>query len=609
MPKFNLYTLRSQLILSVALVHAVLMAIFVWDLTDRQKELLLEQQTDHAVALAQSIATSSAGWVAARDLYGLQEIITAQSRYPELEFAMILDTDGQVLAHTEMTRLGQYLEDLPTTPKAKIISRSPVLVDAVNPIILANNAIGWVRIGLGQKTTAARLAAITQNGIIYALIAIIIGSVMAWYLGTRLTKKLHAIQLTADAVKKGDKQVRTVVQGKDEISHVADAFNQMLDTLAISLHKLEKSDERFNLAMYASNDGLWDWDLETNNIYYSPHWKEMLGYEDNELTNELSSWETRVHPDDIEQAFADIKANQNGQTDFYENTYRLKHKKGHWIWVLDRGKTLYDKKGKAIRMTGTYTDITEQKKLRQELLDQEKIMLAQSRHAAMGEMIGMIAHQWRQPITVIAMGANNMLADIELEAINKADSKTYAQSILKQTDYLSQTIDDFRNFFRPNKVMDEVRPENVILEAEKIIGKSLEHNNIMLSIKNVNNHSVKTYSRELLQVYINLLKNSKEALEEHCKNDRRIDVIISNDEENVMTTICDNGGGIDEAIIAKIFDPYFTTKTVTSGTGLGLYMSKTIIEKHLHGTMTAENTEHGICFRVTIPLQRNADET
>lgn len=247
-------------------------------------------------------------------------------------------------------------------------------------------------------------------------------------------------------------------------------------------------------------------------------------------------------------------------------------------------------------------DLTHIKELEAEADQQEEIMIAQSRHAVMGEMISMIAHQWRQPITVISMGANNMLADIELKMVSEEALQEQAQSILRQTRYLSKTIDDFRNFFRPEKTIEEVTVEEVMAEAEKIIGKSLENNLIAFSVKHRNGYKVKTYSRELLQVCINLLKNAKEALMEHRAEDRKIDVVIGDNAENVIMTICDNGGGIDNAIIAKIFDPYFTTKDEKNGTGLGLYMSKTIVEKHLHGTISVENSSEGACFEIAIPL-------
>jgi nitrogen fixation/metabolism regulation signal transduction histidine kinase len=205
------------------------------------------------------------------------------------------------------------------------------------------------------------------------------------------------------------------------------------------------------------------------------------------------------------------------------------------------------------------------------------------------------------------MGANNILVDIELEEIDEKAFKDQAESILKQTEYLSKTIDDFRNFFRPDKEIEEVKIEDIIEDARKIIGKSLENNAITLNITYDESYTIKTYSRELLQVYINLLKNSKEALVEYRDENRHINISVSSDKNFIITTVCDNGGGIDEKIIGKIFDPYFSTKDEKTGTGLGLYMSKTIIDKHLYGNISVKNSNDGACFSVKIPrMDKNA---
>ena len=248
-------------------------------------------------------------------------------------------------------------------------------------------------------------------------------------------------------------------------------------------------------------------------------------------------------------------------------------------------------------------EITEQMHLRDELMKKEELMIVQSRHAAMGEMISMIAHQWRQPISVIAMDANNMIADIALGDFNEESCRNEAMNILKQTQHLSNTIEDFRNFFRPHKEKEDVKVLDIINEAEKFIHASLLDNNISLSIHNHCSTTVQTFSRELLQVFINLLQNAKEALVENTDNDRKIDISITDKGENVVTSICDNAGGIDENVIDKIFDPYFSTKDEKTGTGLGLYMSQTIIEKHLHGRLIAYNTDLGACFELSISVK------
>jgi len=248
-------------------------------------------------------------------------------------------------------------------------------------------------------------------------------------------------------------------------------------------------------------------------------------------------------------------------------------------------------------------DTTERELNQKKLHDKEKIMIAQSRHAAMGEMISMIAHQWKQPLSTIAMGANNLLIDIELKTSDTENIKKESHNILTQTEYLSKTIEDFRNFFRSDKKKEEIKLEEVIYAAQKIIGGSLENHNVKLTLKYDKSYKINTYSRELLQVYINLLKNAKEALVENIKENRQIEILIRSDEKYLITTVCDNGGGIDEKFIDKIFDPYFSTKSEKNGTGLGLYMSKTIIEKHIQGKIEAYNLNDGACFKISLPIQ------
>jgi len=220
----------------------------------------------------------------------------------------------------------------------------------------------------------------------------------------------------------------------------------------------------------------------------------------------------------------------------------------------------------------------------------------------MGEMISMIAHQWRQPISVIAMDANNILADIELEILEEESLKSNAIDILAQTQELSKTIDDFRNFFKSEKIAEEVFAKDIVSDALGVIEKSLENNNIKVVWESTEEIKIKTYSRELMQVIINIIKNAKEALLEHKVKDGTISISIQNEKEKLILKIFDNGGGIKEEIIDQIFNPYFTTKGEKNGTGLGLYMSKTIIEKHLEGSLKVSNVNEGACFEIQLPL-------
>ncbi|SJZ41839.1 PAS domain-containing protein [Trichlorobacter thiogenes] len=254
-------TLRRQLIFGVAVVHALMMTLFVGDLTMRQKALLLERQTEQAVALSATLATSSAGWLAANDLAGLQELVEAQRHYPELQFAMLLNTEGRVLAHTDRSRIGLYLLDLPKTSQQTILSKTPALVDNVVPAMIGSRQVGWARVGVGQREGSRKLAEITRNGIFYALTTIVIGSLIAWLMGRRITSRLYLVQQTIDEVSSGNRSVRSSVPGDDEAAVMAREFNTMLDRLDARDVELRTSEERYRLVFENSPVSIWEEDF------------------------------------------------------------------------------------------------------------------------------------------------------------------------------------------------------------------------------------------------------------------------------------------------------------------------------------------------------------
>jgi len=213
----------------------------------------------------------------------------------------------------------------------------------------------------------------------------------------------------------------------------------------------------------------------------------------------------------------------------------------------------------------------------------------------------MIAHQWRQPLSVIGMVANNMLIDIDLNDFESKKAEKYSQDILEQTEHLSDTINDFRNFFKPDKEAVIIEILTVITGTYSIVKSLLKNNNIEFKTSFETHSKVYVFERELIQVFINIINNAKDALVENHIENAWIDIKIYDDEKYVNTEVCDNGGGIDNSVIENIFDPYFTTKDDKNGTGLGLYMSKMIIEEHLHGIIEANNTDTGTCVKVRLP--------
>ncbi len=229
-------------------------------------------------------------------------------------------------------------------------------------------------------------------------------------------------------------------------------------------------------------------------------------------------------------------------------------------------------------------------------IDQDKKSFQQSRLAQMGEMISMIAHQWRQPLSSISATATSMLIKLELGTSNIEDTKEQLTNISNYTQHLSETIEDFRNFYKPNKLAVERSAEELVSKSLGVIRTSLIDNNIKIIEKYDSAEKIKLYDSEIIQVILNILKNAQDNFIDKNTKDAEVEITIKG--KTIM--ICDNGGGIKEEIINNIFDPYFSTKDDKNGTGLGLYMSKIIVEDHHAGKIYATNIDKGVCFTIEL---------
>jgi len=235
---------------------------------------------------------------------------------------------------------------------------------------------------------------------------------------------------------------------------------------------------------------------------------------------------------------------------------------------------------------------------------QEQILIQQTKLAAMGEMISNIAHQWRQPLNALGLVMQNLKFSYDM---GELDDKIMDRSITKAnllTSNMSKTIDDFRNFFKPNKLKDLFNINDTILKAVNLVESTFEHNKIEI-IKDLHTDEINIlgFSNEFSQVILNILSNSKDALIFNEIKDSKVIIKSYINNENIFITIEDNALGIPMDIIDKIFDPYFTTKEEGKGTGIGLYMSKIIIESNMNGKITAENRDNGSMFTIKIPIK------
>jgi PAS domain S-box-containing protein len=230
-------------------------------------------------------------------------------------------------------------------------------------------------------------------------------------------------------------------------------------------------------------------------------------------------------------------------------------------------------------------------------------LIQQSRFVQMGEMISMIAHQWRQPLTAITATTNNLLLkNILNKEISKETLEEELKLITEYTQHLSCTIDDFRNFFKSDKIKVESKLDDVIEKAISIIKTSFESKEINLITNYKFKRIINTYATEIQQVILILLKNAEDALIENNTSYKKIEITTYEDKDFAIIEIEDNAGGISSDIIYKIFDPYFSTKKAKEGTGIGLYMSKIIIKDHCKGEIIASNNQDGAIFKIKLPL-------
>lgn len=251
-----------------------------------------------------------------------------------------------------------------------------------------------------------------------------------------------------------------------------------------------------------------------------------------------------------------------------------------------------------------FSELAERKLFLKEKTLQEKqaIMFQQSKLASMGEMIGNIAHQWRQPLNTLSLLIQKIGIFYQRGLL---DEKTLTKELHKSRGIIngmSSTIDDFRDFFKPNKEKSDFLIEEAINKAYLIIKPNLENNNISYQLKiKPNGLKIHGYMNEFSQVMINLFNNSKDALIERKILDATIWVNVFEEKGVVYIDTCDNAGGIDSDVIDRIFEPYFTTKEEGKGTGIGLYMSKNIIQSHMLGSLSAYNKDKGSCLRIELP--------
>ena len=441
-----------------------------------------------------------------------------------------------------------------------------------------------------------------------------------------LTKRA---KIVADS--NGEQNVKfSDIRSNDEIGELSRSIGTMVDSLVESKKELatfassledevkkRTKEQEILLSVFDKGDAvLFKWNNDENwsveSVSYSVI--KLLGYEDKEFIDGEILFTSCIHEEDLNRVIEEVNNAVEENKFFFEHKpYRVYTKNNQIRWVHDNTIIVRDEDTKSVtHFVGYLTDITELKELNdqlekkvasgvEEIRNKDELLAQQSKLAAMGEMIGAIAHQWRQPLNALAVQIQFMEDDFEDGLIDEEYLKEYKQENMKLINFMSKTIDDFRNFFRVDKTKSVFSVKEKIDDTVNILSSQFKSYDIELTVTG-EGFNILGLPSEFQQVILNIINNAKDALVEKDIENAKVTVELSNSRKKGTIIFKDNAGGIPENILNRIFDPYFTTKDQGKGTGLGLYMSKMIIEQNLGGKLNVVNGDDGAIFTIELDI-------
>ena len=362
-------TLARQMVFALTLFLSITLSLFSWEMMRRQQVRQARQQQEQVLALAASLAVSSGVWVSARDYSGLQEIVQGVAQFPEMRYAMVLDTQGLILAHLPAQRRGQYITDVPVAVAPRVLHMADHVTDITQPIRLGTSHVGWVRVGVGNGSFEAEFATDRRDVVLFTLLAIVLSTAVASLIARHQTRRLRHVERVARAVQQGQSQLRARVSGIDEAAQLAEHFNAMLDRIDDRERALRDSESLLRHSQELGKIGSWEWDVEKSSMQWTP---ETFRIHELPVQAELPQGQAAIDlsvacyaPPDRERVLkAFARCIQEGVP--FDLECRFTTTRQRPLWIRTQGQAEV-RDGKVVKVVGYIADITERKKMEEEI--------------------------------------------------------------------------------------------------------------------------------------------------------------------------------------------------------------------------------------------------
>ncbi|GEM_PF-1721162 len=574
---------RRQLVVGIALVHAVLMTVFVVDLVTRQHGFLRGESVHQASSLARTVAVSSSSWVLADDLRGLAEVVGSVSEFRGLSYAMIVDPFGRVLGHTDDAKVGLFLVDpvsrdmLLGPEETRTLVVSERLVDVAVPIRSGTETIGWARVGIGQNAQIAALRQVTRDGIAYTLIAIAAGTIFAIWMARQLTARLTRLIHFSNAVKQGRRIMAGPPPQMDEIGLLEQAFTTMADTI----WRREEDLRKLTRAVEQSPVGVMITDIDGQVEYINPAFEACSGFPAGEIIGMRCQ----------------VVCEMAGETVQYREI-QSHRRDGSPYWEAVSVSPIRRPDGAVTHYLAVRENVTE-RRLTQAHLKQSMERLVAS-NADLERFAYVASHDLQEPLRSVAQYCQ--LLQRRYRGRLDADADDFIGFIVDGSTHMIEMVRGLLEFSRIESRGKELGPVDT--------GKALEAALTQLrgAIENGGAEIVRgdlpTVAGDALQViqlFQNLVGNALKF--RHRERAPRVVVTAERAGDWWEFRVRDNGIGIDPAYVDQLFVMFRRLVDVHEypGTGIGLAICRRIVERH-GGTIRVEpEPEGGCCFVFTLP--------